>query len=336
MTNDSSMIHASDQGQEPSDGIEELTARWRKIAKTLVGSIDGLGMCEPGNYLRLELIGPESEGCEPNYYPYVQISATGELDQVTVEIPGNILLHPLYALDEEQVAVLRRTGWDGNDLHAGDLDWTLGVNGDVDDYELIADQLVMILRDYFRIAHPQMLTFRQNGFEPEVEEMLGLTETAKVPLDKPTLAKMGEVDGHAVGVAYATEDREELLKIVDDVVGEFLDQEAELDDDGDFVIRHMDQVVWVRVLEHQPAIEILARVAHGVKSRRGAAVEIGILNRDAAWVTWTLRDRDIWQKCLIPAQPFAPSHLKGMLQVFLRAMAATRDDLALRTEAEVG
>ncbi|HHV22140.1 MAG TPA: hypothetical protein GXZ30_11520 [Propionibacterium sp.] len=333
MTNDSSMIHTSEQGQEPSDGIE-LVALWRKIAETLTGCIDGLGMCEPGDYLRLELIGPAPEGCIPPYYPYVQISATGELDQVTVEIPGNVLLHPLYALNEEQVAVLRRTGWGGNDLEAGDCDWTLEVNGEVDDYDLISDQLVMILRDYFRIAHPQMLTFRQKGLRPEVEDMLGLTETAKVPLDKPTLAKMGEIDGHAVGVAYATENREELLAIVDDVVGEFTDQEAEVDDDGDFVIRHMDQVVWVRVLQHQPAVEILARVAHGVKSPRGAAVEIGILNRDATWVTWTLLDRDIWQKCLIPAQPFAPSHLKGMLQVFFRAMAATRDDLVLRTGAE--
>ncbi|WP_425308934.1 hypothetical protein AADG42_09270 [Ammonicoccus fulvus] len=220
MTNDSSMMPASDQGQEPSDGMEELAAMWRKIAKTLMGCIDGLGMCEPGDYIRIELIGPESEGFEPNYYPYVQISATGELDRVTVEVAGNVLLHPLYELNEEQVAVLRRTGWDGNDVHAGDLDWALEVNGDVDDYDLIADQLVMILRDYFRIAHPQMLTFRQKGLLPAVEEMLGLTETVKVPLDKPTLAKMGEVDGHAVGVAYATEDREELLKIVDDVVGE--------------------------------------------------------------------------------------------------------------------
>lgn len=59
----------------------------------------------------------------------------------------------------------------------------------------------------------------------------------------------------------------------------------------------------MRVLAHQPGIEILARVAHGVRSLRGAAVEIGILNRDAAWVKWALRDRDIWQSTPVPAFP---------------------------------
>lgn len=33
--------------------------------------------------------------------------------------------------------------------------------------------------------------------------------------------------------------------------------------EGDFVLHHMDQVVWVRVLQHEPGIEILARVANG-------------------------------------------------------------------------
>lgn len=72
-----------------------------------------------------------------------------------------------------------------------------------------------------------------------------------------------------------------------------------------------------------------------MSSRRAAAVEIGLLNRDSPWVRWTLRDRDIWQTILLPGNPFVPSHLHTMLDQFHKAMTATRDDLAYRTGAKV-
>lgn len=53
-----------------------------------------------------------------------------------------------------------------------------------------------------------------------------------------------------------------------------------VDDDGDFVLHHLGQPVWVRVRTDQAAVEIMARVAHDVHSRRATAVEIGLLNRD--------------------------------------------------------
>ncbi len=82
-------------------------------------------------------------------------------------------------------------------------------------------------------------------------------------------------------------------------------------------------------------MEIFARVAHDVQSRRHTAVELGLLNRDRAWVRWGLRDRDVWQQLMIPAKPFAPAVLDAMITVFADAMSQTRDDLALRTGAEV-
>ena len=338
MTNDSNTLSASDQGHEPGDGSDEIDALWEHITKELRMCIDGLSMCEQGDYLRLELIGPASDSCEADAYPYLQISATGETSgHVSVEIPGNFFLGSLYELNEEQCASLRRMGWEGNEPMTGRRNWIWEIYDEHHVYDEVAEQLVTILRDYFGVAHPEMLTLRQVGLIPDLDEKLGLTETTKVPIEKPTSkGGLDEAEGHRSGVAYATESREELIPVVGEVLADLIDDEPEVDDDGDFVIRHMDQVVWVRVLRHQPGVEILARVAHGVRSREQAAVEVGILNRDTGWVVWTLRDRDIWQQALIPAQPFAPLHLKGMLNVFLHAMAANRDDLALRTGAETG
>lgn len=111
--------------------------------------------------------------------------------------------------------------------------------------------------------------------------------------------------------------------------------EVMVDDDEDFVLRHLDQPVFVRVLPDQPAVQIFTRLVHGVRSRRGAAVEIGLLNRDDVWMKWILRDHSVWQSAMVPAMPFAETHLEVMLDLFWHSMERTRDDLALRTGGEV-
>lgn len=337
MTNDRNASPAADRNWGHSEDVDQVNELWDALATTLMGCLDGLASAEEGDHLRLELIGPASKDAAPNYYPYVQFSSKGVLDELQAEMPGNVLIHPLYRLDWDQCTALRQMGWFGNDP-SGEIDW---IRAFVDEEsEEVARQAVLILRDYFGIAHPQLLTFRESGFIDDLDEQLGLCATADVPIDKPTLATFEKIkdpaDAGTPAQAFVASDHAELVSLVAETLGHFLDDKPETDADGDFVLHHMDQVVWVRVLHHQPGVEILARVANGVRSPRGAAVEIGILNRDSDWVTWSLRDRDIWQSILIPALPFSPAHLDALLKVFLRAMAATRDDLALRTGARVG
>ncbi|MFC7505615.1 hypothetical protein, partial [Nocardioides sp. GCM10030258] len=60
-------------------------------------------------------------------------------------------------------------------------------------------------------------------------------------------------------------------QLVGSVIRDKYDGEPVIDEDGDYVLGHMDQRVWVRVRADQPAIEIMARVVHEVRSRRGTA-----------------------------------------------------------------
>ena len=84
-------------------------------------------------------------------------------------------------------------------------------------------------------------------------------------------------------------DRDELMEMVLMVLQAKLGERPPVDDDGDVVLMHLDQPVWIRVRHEQPAIEIFARVAHDVRSRRATAVEVAVLNRDNPWVKWTQR-----------------------------------------------
>ena len=101
------------------------------------------------------------------------------------------------------------------------------------------------------------------------------------------------------------------------------------------MLTHLDQPVWVRVRDDQPAVEIFARVTHGVHSRRATAAEIAVLNRRHMWTQWVLDDREVWMRLPMPALPFVPQHLVSMVDVFLEAMSQTRDDLAFRVGGRV-
>ncbi len=192
------------------------------------------------------------------------------------------------------------------------------------------------MRTSFGIAHPQLLTHHAWGPAAEGVGVLGLCATADVPADAPQApANPTARMAHGGPLAVQPEGRDDLLRIVADVLREKYETEPTVDDDGDFVLHHLGQPVWVRVRTEQPAVEILARVAHDVRSRRATAVEIGLLNRDSAWAGWTLYDRSVWQTILLPGSPFVPSHLDQMLEVFFKAMSKTRDDLAYRLNAKV-
>lgn len=331
MPNDRNTTPAPDRDRQHGDGSDPVHELWDLLAINLRAQLDRLADGSEGDFLRLEVLGSESEGT----YPYVEFSATAAPGVLYATIPGNVLVHPLYKLDRNQCAALRRMGWFGNDP-SGEVDW-LQEFLEVDSME-VAQEAVLILRDYFGIAHPQLLTFQASGLDDDHTRGLGLCASTAVPIAKPAVATGWSANAPTLTSeeAFVPEDHADLVVLVAEALEQILGDEPDTDVDGDFVLMHMDQSVWVRVHEHQPGVEILARVAHGVQSRRAAAVEVTLRNRDADWITWSLRGRDIWQRILIPGMPFVPAHLEGLLPLFLHAMAATRDDLALRTGAEVG
>ena len=238
-------------------------------------------------------------------------------------------LTPQYALGEDGREFFTMMGWHGDNNAAEN--WF--IERPVAGADEIANHVVWALRYYFGIAHPQLLTYQAWGPSCAGADVLGLCATDEVPSDEPHAPHRSIRGRESVlsRLALKPVDRDDLLHIVQSVLREKYEGEPTIDDDGDFVLHHLGQPLWVRVRGDQPAVEIMARVAHDVHSRRATAVEIGLLNRDNLWVSWTLRDRTVWQALVLPGLPFVPTHLDAMLDLFLEAMAATRDDLAYRT-----
>lgn len=336
MTNTNRGGGPADEGQT----IEhELDATWNDFRDALSGYLTTMTDPLENDHLIIELPSPDPSG-EDGCAPYAQFTGFGDGTMIRAEISGDYYLLPQYRLGADPAGLATVLCWAGNDAAPdGDAEkrnWF--VERPLAESEVIASQVVWVLRHHFGIAHPHLLTYRAWGPAAEAVERLGLCATADVPQDEPapaTTRSFPDAEWIRSQLAFEPTDHDELVGLVGAVLRDKYEGEPTIDEDGDFVLHHLDQPVWVRVRPDQPAVEIAARVAHGVHSRRATAVEIGLLNRDHSWVRWILSDRSIWQSLLLQGMPFAPTHLDAMLDVFFEAMSETRDDLALRTGARV-
>ena len=206
-------------------------------------------------------------------------------------------------------------------IDAGELTATIGddhYREHIPGREPIVHRAIMLLRNIAGIPHPDLLTHQAEGPVAQLTQVLGLAWTGG---NRPSPD------------VYIETDREALVDLVEDALGDVYS--VGRDEDDDVFLDHLGQRVWVRVLPDAPAIEITTRVAHRARSRRQAAVEVGILNRSNPWVWWQVVGHDVFQTATIETMPFAPHHLMTTMAVFLNALTATRDDLALRVGGEV-
>lgn len=319
-----------------NDAVDEMDATWQEFEGNLAAYLATMTDPAEGDHLRIELADPDPDG-DDGCPPYAQFAACGDGQMIRAELSGDGYLLPQYQLRDGGHEFFRGLGWSGN-LEDGDIEdrnWRLV--RPVTSADEIANHVTWAMRHLFGVVHPQLLSYDAWGPAADDVDALGLCATNDIPIDEGAFGIGSGLPVLALGVALAVEpaDREELLAYVASVLGEKYEGEPTLDEDGDFVLHHLGQPVWVRVRTDQPAVEIMARVAHGVHSRRATAVEIGILNRDNLWVEWTLRERTVWQTLVLPGMPFVPNHLDAMLDLFLETMTSTRDDLAYRTGAKV-
>lgn len=287
----------------------EVGARWRAFERSLAVHLARMDDPAEADMLVLEVPGADDDA--GSSAPYVQFAASG----------GGTVLHTEV--------------WGDDELEPPSGDTPMMAAPEV------ARRVVRALRERFRVAHPDLLTYRAWGPSASNADDLGLCASNAVPVDTVDQLPATEPEGTSEDAGPATstavhepESREELLLMVGAVLRRAFG-EVVVDDDGDFVLTHLDQPVFVRALPDQPAVKIFTRVVHGVRSQRSAAVEVGLLNRDEVWVKWTLRGRSVWQTLMVPAMPFAELHLRVMVDLFCQAMERTRDDLAVRTGGEV-
>lgn len=302
---------------EPQDqaGMSE----WNEFEERLAAYL--ATMADQEDYLILEA--PNIHGAATG--PYAQFAREGDGQMLRAEVTANTFLAPEARLDTDRVAALEAAGWrlaDGDDPNH----FCEAPSGNISE---LARAALTALREQYGVPHPQLLSVQAGGPAAEQVETLGLAGTGDIPEDS--------VATESAAFIAEPESREHLIDLIGHALRDHVDVEPEADDDGDYVLEHDGQAFVLQVSDDEPAVEVLARVAHDVPDPRQAEIEIGAFNRDYPWGKWVLIDRsDVVQSLMIPAMPFSSDQLGAMLQLFVAILDETRDDIARRVGGTPG
>jgi len=252
--------------------------------------------------------------------PYVQFCAFSE-DQVRCEMSSNEYLAAKHRLDPVGVETLKGLGWsaptcDRDDEDPGEGSANFYLDVDRSHADQLAVMTVTAFREVFGVAHPVFLSSDK------------LTDDGEPALDVPT-SPHSEVDPDEP-IAVMPSGREHLQSMVDDALTPFLGHVPEHDEDGDIPVVSESALVFVRVLEGVPAIQMFSPVVHHVTDLDRAALEVAILNRDMSFIKFVLRSDRVYAFLEFSAWPFAPEHLRTMLAMMSATLDVVDEDLTAR------
>jgi len=295
---------------------EQATAEWTDLENSLADYLEGAASTPKHNSLLLEVTGEyDDSGCTP----YVEVFTVGGGKEFRIELSGNAHLAPMFQLSTEKLHQLEEDDWQ---VPTGANPYRTMPSSSA---SAAAGAVTHLLHHTCGLSDPRLLSYQAAGPSAAGAARLGLRRSDQVPVDV--------VDTTPPLASYA-KDSDELRAMVHAAVRTYLQDEPEVDEDGDIVIRKNGRPIWVGVNENMPAVIIFSRVAENVRSRQSAALELGLLNRDHAWVSWVLRGRNVWQQLTVPATPFSPPQLRTMLHNFAHVMKRTREDLTYRVESD--
>lgn len=249
--------------------------------------------------------------------PFVQFIGWGD-GTVRAEVAGNAFLHERYQLEESGEHLLTELGWRaptyGLDDEADEGSANFFIDVALREADLLAVMSVRALREVFGCLHPTFLVVDGMKAEPAVVSV--------------------SPEPHAVrGQAPAfPRDAEELHELVHEALRAGSDDPVKVDEDGDFPFRSGGSVVFVRVREDLPAVDLYAELVGDVRDLERAALEVALLNRSHGYAKFYVRDQTIVMRYRLCAFPFVRLHLHAVLSRFLEDADELARDLAARVD----
>lgn len=301
--------------KEYGDEVDRAAAQaWVRFQARLA---DRLAAMEQDDVLVVEaMVGDDDE---PGAAPYVQFCAWGP-GLLRGEVASNHVLMVPRELDAEGERALVELGYDAP-TYDPDEEPAEGADGgslnfSVDVEQTEADRLAVMsvraLRDVFGVADPALLTG-------------DLADDGRVPSEPAAFER-----GDEPVAAYPHGGHEELSALVDRALTTYFGHEPRHDDDGDIPVDLGGNVLFVRVHESVPVVELFACVVSDVQDLERAAFEVDVLNRDVRFVKFRLAGDAIMADLQLPSWPFVPEHLRAMLAVMSDAVQQVEGDLAQR------
>jgi len=316
-----------------SDLKAKVTEAWRDFARALSGCLPEL---PTGTQLELTLDPTATGTGDAVYAVTVQSGTDGQIGAFAV---GNATLPDGYRLERAQVADLIALGWSPPGVVAGGGE-DFGMSGSASDATQIAVRVARTLRDIYGAPHPAFVTYAARGEDDKPVTVAPLGTARPVLLGEgPDAGAVTERDAELrmlTGPAAAARDMElPLADRVTAVVAGLLKTTPELlqvDGDGDIGIRSGSAMVFVRVRDNPPLIDVFSPVLTDVEPTEQLYVKLSELTNRMPIGRLYCTDDTVWASVPVFGRDFQATHLMLAVQV----MTGLADELDDRLHGEFG
>jgi hypothetical protein len=307
----------------------KVTQAWQDFAAALAARLRTLAT---GEQLEITL-DPTASGIGDAVYSVSIEAAAGE--QLHVLAVGNAVLPAGFRLDRASVADMIALGWSPPGVVEGSGD-SFGLRTARADVSGLAATVSRTLRDVYGAPHPAFLVFVVYGADghPVQVEPLG---TARP--DTGRLDRAGEVDlDQALAAspgAQAADDGMALDERVRTVVATMMKSEVDqlqVDADGDIGIRAGSAMVFVRVRQNPPLVDVFSPVLTEVEPTERLYVKLSELTHRMPIGRLYCTDDTVWASVPVFGRNFQATHLMLAVQV----MTGLADELDDRLHGEFG
>ncbi|GAA0273016.1 T3SS (YopN, CesT) and YbjN peptide-binding chaperone 1 [Cryptosporangium japonicum] len=287
----------------------KVEAAWDELRSALAGVLAHL---ELGAQLTLTL-DPTAGGTGDATYTVEFVMFDENL--LHAEAVGNAALPPGHRLDRHAIADLVALGWSPPGVVDGTTD-NFGIQMPTSDADRLAAIAIRTLREVYGTPHPAFLTYSATALEGEVE-VLSLGAARRVP---------GVTS--AADAPAAHDPSAPLPDRVRAVVSELLSRpvdELPLDADGDIAIRSGSAMVFVRITDDPPLVEVSSPVLTEVRATQRLYERLSALTKTLPVGRLYLEDDTVWASVGVFGTDFQPTHLSTAIRV-MTGLADVLDD----------
>ncbi|GIF43270.1 T3SS (YopN, CesT) and YbjN peptide-binding chaperone 1 [Actinoplanes xinjiangensis] len=306
----------------------KVTQAWREFASALAGLLPTLA---PGSYVDVTL-DPTASGTGTAVYSVsIRVLADGVVEALAV---GNAALPQEYRMDRAAVADLVALGWSPPGVLAGSGD-SFGMRTSQDKVTPLATAVTRTLRDVYGAPHPAFLVYLVHDDEDEPIDASPLGTARHEPSIELALDALSDGDALERALAGVAEDvvpLDERVRTVVATMSKTTVDQLQVDTDGDIGIRAGSAMVFVRVRDNPPLVDVFSPILTEVEPTEQLYVKLSELtNRMPIGRLYCAQDT-VWASIPVFGRNFQPTHLMLAVQV----MTGLADELDDRLHGEFG
>jgi hypothetical protein len=306
----------------------KVTQAWREFASALAGLLPTLA---PGSYVDLTL-DPTASGTGTAVYSVsIRVLADGVVEALAV---GNAALPQEFRMDRAAVADLVALGWSPPGVLAGSGD-SFGMRTSQDKVIPLTTAVTRTLRDVYGAPHPAFLVYLVHDEDDEPIDASPLGTARHEPSIELALDALDDEDALERALAGVTEDvvpLDERVRTVVATMSKTTIDQLQVDTDGDIGIRAGSAMVFVRVRDNPPLVDVFSPILTEVEPTEQLYVKLSELtNRMPIGRLYCAQDT-VWASIPVFGRNFQPTHLMLAVQV----MTGLADELDDRLHGEFG